>query len=495
MAGIGGGGALATLLFFGRETLSSQEIVRVGVAFGVLSVAFFLSPHPLIFFFGVVLTMLFYTRKTNFAVVFFIIILSVPGKDISFLQLPGINYVFDLSTLTILGFAGLWTAATNKQKDRTFTLTGKLLLAMLFFYAISVTNRTSLTNDLRAMLTQYVIIAGAFFGVASAIDTRDKLMNVIHTILAMAMVLAGVAIIGQLVGWNFYSGRARELLGLLIRTKSRGALLRMTSTFGQAYISFGIILASLLYFALPLIAKLRGTIAKSVVIISLVVGFLMSGSRTPFLAAAIGFGTLTLMGRNAMSRAFAGGVVGIIALLLLQLTPFGAGLLSYLPLVGERGTDDYRVRLFERGMDIIWDAPLFGDHLYRNKLEDLRQGEGIIDMVNTYLSKALEHGIPYTVLFVSILAVPTIRTATTLPKLRAVDAELAFIGASIVAGISVLMIGFTATSMSAHFEVIIMGLSGLAVAYNRIAARVLTEAPGGKAVHGLAKPWPGTVPA
>jgi hypothetical protein len=474
------GASLAAILIFGRSVMSREEVVRIGVFFALLSTAFFLSPSASVFVLSVAFVAAYYVRKINYAVVFFVVILAVPGTSTRFLSLPGIRYVFDLSTVLVLGALGLYVAA-QKPKDPTVKGPGILLLLMLVCHAISVADRTSFTNDLRAMVTEYIVIAGSFFGVLSAVDSKERLLDVLKTIFVMATILASVAIVGQVLRWNLYSSQNTALFGSFVRFKSRGALLRSTSTFGNAYINFGVILAGLTFFSLPIIAQFKSSVIKVGAVVGLVLGFFMSASKTPFLAGAIGFGTLTLVGRNAVPRLVVGVIAAMILLLMLQLTPWGEGLLSYLPFIGERGTSDYRARLLERGMDIMWDHPFFGDHLYTYKLEDLRQGEGIIDIVNAYLGKALEHGLIYTTLLLAVLIWPSVSAVTLLPKLRQVDTQLAFIGAGIIAGMAVVTIGFTATSMTDHSEAILIGLAALPVAFKRIALRVLAEEQIGQA--------------
>lgn len=62
----------------------------------------------------------------------------------------------------------------------------------------------------------------------------------------------------------------------------------------------------------------------------------------------------------------------------------------------------YRMRLLDVGSEVVMSNPLFGDPDVRNdpRMQTLHLGEGIIDIVNTYLEFALSFGLPALFLFV-----------------------------------------------------------------------------------------------
>src|SRR5258707_3117917 len=84
-------------------------------------------------------------------------------------------------------------------------------------------------------------------------------------------------------------------------------------------------------------------------------------------------------------------------------TPAGVVLVDYLPFVGtvEAQNVAYRERLFEISLDVVLDHPFFGDwdFLQLPVMQQLRQGQGIIDIVNTYLGVALASGLLGLALF------------------------------------------------------------------------------------------------
>ena len=97
-------------------------------------------------------------------------------------------------------------------------------------------------------------------------------------------------------------------------------------------------------------------------------------------------------------------------MLLLITSQFEAGkrLLDYLPFIGsiEKGNIDYRQRLLDNAMIVIERNPWLGSTDYHKSKEMLSmiQGQGIIDIVNTYLGIALDKGIVGLSLFLFFFA-------------------------------------------------------------------------------------------
>ena len=136
----------------------------------------------------------------------------------------------------------------------------------------------------------------------------------------------------------------------------------------------------------------------------LLLGLLSSLSRGPWLGFAL-FASLSLAAqpRTAVK-------------LLVWAIPFLAGAVHFspggfsrfvnlLPFVGssDPGSEIYRSQLFTNAMIVIERYPLFGSLTFLQEPEMLRmiQGQGIIDVVNSYLQIALEFGLVGLFLFLT----------------------------------------------------------------------------------------------
>ena len=74
-------------------------------------------------------------------------------------------------------------------------------------------------------------------------------------------------------------------------------------------------------------------------------------------------------------------------------------------------------------MSLIKQNPFFGDAFVYLQMEQLRQGQGIIDIVNGYLYTALFNGLVGLGLIVSVLLVALGRAAVATKRVRVIDAD------------------------------------------------------------------------
>ena len=98
-------------------------------------------------------------------------------------------------------------------------------------------------------------------------------------------------------------------------------------------------------------------------------------------------------------------------------------------------------------------------------MEDLRQGEGIIDLVNTYAEVTLFYGSIGLVLFLALILVGLFKAYRASREFARRDPDYALLGISLVACLlgTLLMIG--SASFILGLEKLFYLLSGLAAAY------------------------------
>jgi O-antigen ligase len=129
------------------------------------------------------------------------------------------------------------------------------------------------------------------------------------------------------------------------------------------------------------------------------------------------------------------------------------------------GTILYRQRLAERGWEIVLAHPFFGDQFPWPEMEDLRQGEGIIDIVNTYLGVALNYGLVGLFLFLSFILLAAMRVYARTRVLVRSDPDLALFGTSLVTCIVGTLVMIHSNSFNLGGEKMFYVLAGLATAY------------------------------
>ena len=128
-------------------------------------------------------------------------------------------------------------------------------------------------------------------------------------------------------------------------------------------------------------------------------------SRGPWIGAAVMITAFIATGRDAVKRLMLLAVAAVLALPLLAIVPGGQKFLDLLPFIGTVEVENitYRQRLFDNAMIVIQRNPLFGSFDFRStpEMQSMIQGQGIIDIVNTYINVALQVGLIGLTLFVA----------------------------------------------------------------------------------------------
>src|SRR5262249_14572757 len=139
------------------------------------------------------------------------------------------------------------------------------------------------------------------------------------------------------------------------------------------------------------------------------------------------------LGPNGPRQAVRAIAFGVPVAAVVLVTPLGDRILANLPFVGTvaTGAVTYRQELAGRSWELVQQNLLFGDAFALLQLEDLRQGEGIIDLVNTYASIALFYGLVGLTLFLAPLALALLRARRA--AARSGDAEFKQLGAALIA--------------------------------------------------------------
>lgn len=151
----------------------------------------------------------------------------------------------------------------------------------------------------------------------------------------------------------------------------------------------------------------KSATAHRVILAVVGAGLFAIQSRTGWLGAVAG-----CVGVLLARRGVAGMVGPVAALSLLLGGVYGVTLVNTraADLLGfsadAKGSSEYRDRLFDRGIEIIHQNPVIGQppSAVIRQMEDLRQGEGIIDFVNGYLGIALFSGLAGLALFAGGIA-------------------------------------------------------------------------------------------
>jgi O-antigen ligase len=167
----------------------------------------------------------------------------------------------------------------------------------------------------------------------------------------------------------------------------------------------------------------------------LVGGLWATLSRGPWLTALLVTVLYLALNPKGMASAIKAITAISVIIVLILLSPFGDQVVAYVPFLG--GVDaqnvEYRQRLFETSIVLIKQNPFFGNPRVLDSMQSLKQGQGIIDLVNGYLQIALFYGLVGVVLFVALLSLAVKKGITAWWYSRFANVEAAFVFAVLVA--------------------------------------------------------------
>jgi O-antigen ligase len=241
---------------------------------------------------------------------------------------------------------------------------------------------------------------------ANTLTDKVKMWDFMGTLVFMMLVMSAVAIFEGSWKWLLFSGVTAALESssygftpYLLRDET---LLRAMGPSGHA-----IILGYLIMTAVLVVLGSLGRVSSKTTFLILAVligGSIATVSRGPWVGVACGVLVLCLVS-GSREKLLLGLVASLFFLVpLAVMTEAGRKMVEYLPFFGtiETETIDYRQRLVEIAINVAQQNPFFGayDFLLRPEMQEMRQGQGIIDIVNTYVSVVLYSGLTGLFFFV-----------------------------------------------------------------------------------------------
>ncbi|HJW25276.1 MAG TPA: O-antigen ligase family protein [Rhodocyclaceae bacterium] len=416
-------------------------------------------------------------RDPNPPALFFFLVFAVPAlaSEISGFglarQLFALSYP-RLLALTVLLPAALALFLNPGPESSASKWPDRILAAyILLTLGLQLTVDT-FTNTLRYGLYDGLDIVLPYYVASRALNSRKAFRDALMSFSVAAMVLAAIGVFEFAKSWLLYAS-LDNILGVgwaYGGYLQRGDSLRALASTGQP-IALGFVMAvacGLFLYLRPAVAS-RGAWRLGLAL--LMAGLLAPVSRGPWLGAAVGFVAFVATGPRPLEDLSKLAFIGLLAAPLVLLSPIGDSLLEHLPFIGAEASDTvaYRERLLEMSLGIIRDNPLFGSFDFLRYLEDLRQGQGIIDIVNTYLGVALASGLVGLSLFVSFFL--SIALGIRRALLAGADDDLHLLGRVLLATLAgILVIIFTVSSITV-IPIVYWSVAGLGLAYIRLAER------------------------
>lgn len=414
-------------------------------------------------------------RETNKVALFFLLLFAVPPIQAQISGLGVIQHFFTIHYLRLLSLTILLPAFLDLRKRAVAegakrTNADMILAAYIILNLLLQLNVDTFTNTLRYGFYTFIDVVLPYYVVSRSLKDMQSFRDALMSFLLAGMILAIIGTFELGKHWLLYSS-LDEALGLewgyggyLERDDS----LRALASTGQPIV-LGYVMAVALGIFMFLQKSIPSRATWMIGLALLIAGLLAPLSRGPWIGAAVILLVFVATGPQVFSRLSLLGLGGMLALPILLATPIGKKIIDYLPFVGtvDEGTVTYRQLLIEVSMDIIKDNPFFGSYDFLLYLEELRQGQGIIDLVNSYLNIALASGLVGLSLFASFFAVILVNIHKGMQGLDKND-ERHLLGRVLMATlIGILVIIFTVSSIIA-IPVIYWAVAGLGLAYVRL---------------------------
>lgn len=414
-------------------------------------------------------------RERNPMALFYMLLFVIPPASV---QIPGfgvINYVLDLNHIRLLALCVLLPAslALGRRSDTLpfgRTWPDRLLLAGIVLMSVLYLRETTLTDTLRQAFYLYVDVFLPYYVASRGVRELSDFKDAMLAFVLAAFLLSLIAVAEYVRHWLLYSA-LMEAMGVqwsMTGYLSRGGSLRASATTGQA-IALGFVIAVAIGMYLFLQSYVRSRLQRLLGALLLGAGLFAPLSRGPWIGAGVIIAAFIATGRNAVKRLTMLALAGVLAIPLLTVVPGGEKVLNLLPFIGtiENENITYRERLIDNSWIVIQRNPLFGSFDFRStpEMQAMIQGDGIIDIVNTYISLALRVGLVGLALFVAFFASVLLGIRKAMRAFPDKDHEERLLGRALLATLlGILVIIFTVSSITV-IPIVYWSVGGLGVAY------------------------------
>ena len=421
-------------------------------------------------------------RDANPLALYLLLMQVIPDIPIE-IPVVGINRLFELNNYRLLSFCVLvptvWRLRKQKNPVEVQGL-GAMTILLLAYGALQVAlfvpieipghplDQQTMTDNVRRgflfLIDTYVLFVAA----SRTCVTRQAITEALAMFCLACVEMAPVALFESLRHWLLYFDLSGRWGSFAVATAyyMRGDTTRAAVSAGHP-LMLGYMMAIAFGFWLYLKTHVKSKRFRVIVAALLSLGLLVAYGRGPWLGAVVIYFTYAAVGPRGMSGLFKAAAVFVLVGAVVFASPVGDRIVRVLPFIGKSGDESltYRQRLAERSWEIIQTHPYLGDQNAHSEMEDLRQGEGIIDFVNTYMQVTLFYGFVGLSLFLSIILIALTKAYRTLKKCTRSDPDLALLGASLVACIIGTLVMIAASSFIGAYAQLFYVLAGLAVAY------------------------------
>jgi len=487
--------AMVAFHIAGDWPIQSRERLKIFAIWIIVTLFAFLVPNYWIFA-AMTIGILFAAapREPSGRVVFFIVLLVTLPLLVK--ELPGfgpIRYLIDLSypRMCIIGLLmPLMFFPPSRFGKRMALFTSPVDKYVILFLGvdIAVSSRGLGSTEVVRMATIYFIdFFAVYFVISRHITSFEQLAKCMAAIVLGAVVIATTTLIESAKEWKMYHSMFWQLdliVGPLGNWHEwRGGLLRTSGTMG-----IPIVLGCYFTYAIGALMATRHHLRSSIFFWGIAGLLVVANFLTVSRGAWIGLAVLIVVYLFFTSRAklVAGGVLGMLVIAFASTSshPMIQSFYELLPFTGggHDHTINYRKLLLENAIDVMRANPWLGaaDYLSNSAMEDMRQGQGIIDIVNSYIQLGLRGGLLLVGCFSLLFFYLLLRMTMILRNLQDPDRG---IGVALIAMLMAHLVMIFTVSLVTYLPYLQWILIGMSGAFVHIHLQRLSETRAGAGAH------------
>ena len=455
--------------FFAPLMMSNDDFRRRRNLWLVITASAFLIPSFWAYALVAMIAILYATRHdSNPAALYPLLLVVIPPLEAAIPGLVPISHQRMLVLVVLLPM--LRQLFRDPQVPGVLKLpTDKFVLAYFVLQVILTWPYVTAAHAVRLAFFFVVDLWLPYYLMSRAFTSREQLRDAMACFVLSLVVVVPMTFGEMRLGTLLYGGFGESWnIGGLFGYTTRGDWLRAQMAAGQPIVlgyQFAVAIGMWLY----LQRHVESVVARRIVMAALTVGLLTTISRGPWVGAAVAFVAFALVSPQNLGRLAQGVAAAAVLFALVLATPWGSQLADYLPFVGNAAqeTVDYRREWLNVSWQLIQQSPFFGDLLVMRQLEFMRTGEGIIDIVNTYVALALIYGGVGVALFIGIFVTAMVPLMKIVRNPRLPE-DLRYLGASVLACLLGVLVMIGTVSNYLTIPQIYMMLIGLAISCSRV---------------------------
>jgi len=415
--------------------------------------------------------------REKYPIAFYLVILfAVPPIP---QNIPGfglINYLITVDYLQIITLAILLPVTIQLMTSKTTLKLGAVktdiffLVFLLVNIGLQFRDTESVTDGFRQSVTLVIKNFLPYYAISRSLRSIGDIKQLFVAFMFASIPAATIGFFEFARKWLLYSTVESALNvnwaygGYL----GRDGGLRAIASLGHPII-FGYFMTVALGIYLYLVKHIRSKLYQKIGMAIMIIGLMAPLSRGPWVGAVGMFSVYLLLGRNGLANLIKFGIACIFAFAVATQLPGGQKLVNLIPFVGktEVANIEYREKLIDVSLVVIAKYPFFGKVDFRKEPEmrQMVQGEGIIDIVNTYISVALSSGYVGLFSFLGIFISSLTMTYTSAKKVKKFNQDAYELGRTLISTLIGVMIIITTVGDQLAVSYIYYFLIGISVAY------------------------------